>query len=281
MMRFKAPAKNQDFEPKVAAEREKVRRAIERGEQPKIDNALWREFKADFSGAQRGRCGYCEISVIAGQHGDVEHYAPKNALMEFGPNPEAEEGIETPNLAKLEGRSPSKRWPAGYWWLAYDWSNYLLACEVCNSVWKGNLFPVRQPPARQAPPAENGGAEVPLLLTPFGSRDPARHLVFNADGSVEPRNGSPFGRETIRTCGLRRQALVKERRYAAENAFAAVVEARRAAANGIPPENNQGLRDLHRMGAEDAYFPGMVRAIILQQLGPLTWSHLNLLFKQS
>jgi hypothetical protein len=104
--------------------------------------------------------------------------------------------VETKDLAKVRGRSPSRRWPSGYWWLAYDWSNYLLSCEVCNRVWKGNLFPIRQPPHRSAPPAENSVKEVPLLLSPYGSRDPARHLQFNKDGSVEPRKNSTFGRET-------------------------------------------------------------------------------------
>jgi hypothetical protein len=116
------------------------------------------------------------------------------------------------------------------------------------------------------------------LLNPFGSRDPAKHLQFNRDGSVEPRNNSPFGRETIRTCGLHRQALTSLRRRSAEDAFAAVVDARKHALDGFAPEDNPGFRSLHRMGQGDGYFPGVVRAIIYQQLRPLTWRHLDDLF---
>lgn len=29
-----------------------------------------------------------------------------------------------------------------YWWLAYDFGNYLLACSTCNSEWKRDRFPL-------------------------------------------------------------------------------------------------------------------------------------------
>jgi hypothetical protein len=279
MMRFTAPPMNPAFEAKVRAERDRIRSAIAAGRRPKIDKKLWSDFKADFSGAQHGRCGYCEVAVIAGFPGDVEHYRPKNALTEFGPDYEKEQGRETKDLAKVRGRSPSVRWEYGYWWLAYVWNNYLLSCDACNRVWKGNLFPIRQPPPRSGPPIEGTAGEVPLLLNPFGALDPAKHLQFNKDGSVEPRRSSVFGRETIRTCGLHRQGLTILRRRAAEDAFAAVIIARKQARRGVAAEKNKGFQSLHRMGQADAYFPGVVRAIIYQQLGPqVTWELLDGLF---
>lgn len=278
MMRYKAPPMNPSFEAKVQAERDKVRRAIEAGKRHKIDKKLWSDFKADFSAVQHERCGYCELPVIAGHSGDVEHYRPKNELSEFGPDAEREEGKETKHLATIRGRYPSRRWSPGYWWLAYEWDNYLLACAVCNQVWKGNLFPIRQPPHRSGPPTEGVPGEIPLLLHPYGRRDPAKHLQFNKDGSVEPRNNSVYGRETIRTCGLHRLGLRNYRRRAAADAFAAVIEARKEDRDGVAPEKNEGYRSLHRMGQPDAYFPGVVRAIIYQQLRPTTWERLDELF---
>ena len=44
--------------------------------------------------------------------------------------------------------------------------------------------------------------------------------------------------------------------------------------------DNQGLKDLHRMGTADARaeFPGVVRAIILDQIPGTTWSQLDKIF---
>lgn len=278
MMLHKRPSRPDAFVTKVAAEIAALRDAHARGLEPKITKAIWQDFKAAFSAAQHGRCGYCELPVIAGQHGDVEHFAPKAAVTEFV-NWENERGRETADLAKLTGRNPSKRLPAGYWWLAYDWSNYLLACAVCNSVWKGNLYPVKQPPVRGNP--DEAQRETPLLLNPFGRRDPARHLHFGIDGSVEPLDDSDFGRETIRTCGLGRLALVQERTFSTTSAYGAVHQARKEFAAGVLPEDSEGLADLHRLGRLGAPFPGVVRAIIRQELGPLTWQQLDDLFGEA
>jgi hypothetical protein len=32
--------------------------------------------------------------------------------------------------------------PLGYWWLAYEFNNYLLSCRTCNSTYKKNKFPL-------------------------------------------------------------------------------------------------------------------------------------------
>ncbi len=277
MMRYARPLPASTFEARVQAERAKVRAAITAGQVPKIEKALWQDFKDDFSAQQHGRCGYCEINVMVGHFGDVEHFAPKNEVAEFhvGDN----EGSEVEHLASLKGRSPSLKINPGYWWLAYEWDNYLLSCMICNQTWKNSLFPVKHPPPRAGAPLETD-AESILLLNPFGSRDPARHLRFDINGFVSPRNGSIHGRETIRTCGLNRLALINARQPVAERAFAAVVDAQRAELDGVAPADNEGLQNLHRWGqdVETAVHPGMVRAIILAELEPLTWNLLDELF---
>jgi hypothetical protein len=141
------------------------------------------------------------------------------------------------------------------------------------------LFPVKHPPDRAGAPLETVRESI-LLLNPYGPRDPARHLRFDVNGFVEPRNGSIYGRETIRTCGLNRLALVNARQPVAERAFAAVVDAQRAQQDGVAPADNEGLQDLPRMGlgGKTAVHPGMVRAIVLTELEPLTWKLLDELF---
>lgn len=66
--------------------------------------------------AMQGRvCAYCAI----GTNGlDVEHFRPKGAAVE---------GDEA---------------HGGYWWLAYECSNYFLGCTVCNRIRKKNGFPL-------------------------------------------------------------------------------------------------------------------------------------------
>jgi uncharacterized protein (TIGR02646 family) len=67
---------------------------------------------ADVRGALWAMCGrscaYCDRELPGNDRGDVEHFRPKSI----------------------------------YWWLAYKFENYLLACSVCNSAYKGEKFPL-------------------------------------------------------------------------------------------------------------------------------------------
>jgi uncharacterized protein (TIGR02646 family) len=66
----------------------------------------------DVRGALRamhgGACAFCQGHLPHNDLGDVEHFRP---------------------------RKP-------YWWLAYEFSNLLLACRSCNSFWKVDKFPL-------------------------------------------------------------------------------------------------------------------------------------------
>jgi uncharacterized protein (TIGR02646 family) len=68
-----------------------------------------------FLHAMQGRiCAYCGMETNAL---DVEHFRPKGAIEEDAPHD-------------------------GYWWLAYECSNYLLGCTVCNQRRKRTSFPL-------------------------------------------------------------------------------------------------------------------------------------------
>lgn len=59
--------------------------------------------------AMQGRsCAYCDRELPGNDRGDVEHFRPKSV----------------------------------YWWLAYRFENYLLACSICNSSYKIEKFPL-------------------------------------------------------------------------------------------------------------------------------------------
>lgn len=103
---------------------------------------------------QHGKCAYCETK-LTGDFGAVEHYRPKTKYI-------AEDGTRQ----------------LGYYWLAYDWENLLCSCDKCNSAArKGNLFPLRDPSARDIA-NKDISKEVPLLINP-AMEDPQEHIGFH------------------------------------------------------------------------------------------------------
>ncbi|MDQ2687964.1 MAG: hypothetical protein M3Y28_08875, partial [Armatimonadota bacterium] len=74
-----------------------------------LDSRLYADptVKQALMDAQHGKCCYCER--VIGEDGDVEHFRPKAAVCQGAGLPQ-----ETP----------------GYYWLAYDWDNFLLACPI-------------------------------------------------------------------------------------------------------------------------------------------------------
>lgn len=156
------------------------------------------------------KCAYCEFRYSGGAPMEIEHYRPKGGYIDEG-------GVL---------RKP------GYYWLAADWDNLLPSCVDCNrerkqvyraldgqmikgKSGKANHFPVLTGTVRATAP-EGIGAERPLLLNPCRDH-PEQHLLFLADGFVEPamtpeEASCPKGRATIQVYGLSRDGLVAERR---------------------------------------------------------------------
>jgi hypothetical protein len=63
----------------------------------------------------------CESKIGQVSYGNVEHFRPKAGWIQDN------EKINKP----------------GYYWLAYEWNNLLLSCQICNQKNK-NFFPVFQ-----------------------------------------------------------------------------------------------------------------------------------------
>lgn len=258
MMKFKAAPKPSGFEQAVASMKQKIAEEIASGKPPKFKGReKWKDFKPDMAPATFGKCGYCEVDVwgVDRFKGDVEHYRPKGRIDAI-----VDRADGTPSSKKL--------FDSGYHWLAYDWKNYILSCNPCNSAHKKNLFPVRPDPA--APPAEGDEqAEKPLLLHPFGRKDPTKHLLFDEFGVAGPRRSSPFGKATIRVCGLNRAALTKRRQR-----LAGLVKANLKIIlhrDSSPEVVQLALENLARLGAADAEHAGMVRSMFAEETG-MKWS---------
>lgn len=95
-------------------------------------------------------CAYCQCGLPRNDRGDVEHYRPKDG--------------------------GDDKDPRTYWWLAYEFDNYFLACRVCNSGRKRGRFPL----AAGASPVTYSTradlvAETRLLVDP--ARDPVEHWM--------------------------------------------------------------------------------------------------------
>jgi hypothetical protein len=270
MHRFQQAPPPDGFDAAVGQAVADVASAIKAKRAPKFAEGVWKKFAGALSGAQHGKCGFCESKVPNVTDPDVEHYHPKNQVA-FLSDDEKDWGEEVPNLARLRGRKKQILSRRGYWWLAYKWNNYLLACGVCNRKFKVTIFPVRAP-KRLLPPREDV-AEEPLLLNPYFGPDPAEHLSFDRLGAVAAHAASAYGRETIKTCGLYRQQLIESRIEKASEAHELVDE---LLAQPAPPDTRQReiLRRLLRMGDERFIHCGMVRSIFRQRSG-MSWSELE------
>jgi hypothetical protein len=232
--------------------------------------ATWSMFKAELSRVQYRKCAFCEGWAIGQDFGDVEHFAPK-AEIEVLSDDETTWGVERDNLANVIGRKPNSISATGYWWLAYEWDNYILACAICNQQWKRAIFPIKE--ARAAPPAQKD-AETHYLLHPYRGEAPKDHLEYGLLGEVKPKTlaGGPsiYGRETIRTLGLDRPSLREQRRALASKIHKKID----GLAEASVARRLELLGDLHLEGSVDQPFCGMVRSIFEQRTG-MTWVQLE------
>jgi len=111
---------------------------------------------------QKNKCCYCETKDVR-SNTDVEHYRPKTAYSE-----------------SLIG---SSMYP-GYFWLAYDWDNLFLACQVCNQIFKNDFFPIEDNATRAQRNRLSINNEIPILIHP-SIDNPEEHIGY--------RESIPYG----------------------------------------------------------------------------------------
>lgn len=137
---------------------------------------------------QANTCCYCESKFRDNSFGDIEHYRPKSEYKQSG-----DDNVHKP----------------AYFWLAYDWNNLLVSCEVCNRVYKKTYFPLKNPEVRDdSIKSLDTQNEKPLILNPYETEHPEEHLGFYK-GIEYPI--SDEGYATWLYCGLFRQELEEER----------------------------------------------------------------------
>jgi uncharacterized protein (TIGR02646 family) len=196
--------------------------------------------------AQHSKCCFCESK--AGMDGDVEHFRPKAGFSQ-GPG------------APIEG--------PGYYWLAYEWTNLLLACAICNQRFKRNLFPLADPAARARSHRDDPAREVPLFIDP-GTMDPEEHISFRREIPY-PVGGSAHGAATIQALGLDREILNERRRDRLDKleTLHDLVQLDPGSSPDLPPLIDRARQILTQAVSDQAEFASMARAAIRSGFDPL------------
>lgn len=131
------------------------------------------------------KCAYCEGHIADGFTLHIEHYRPKNKLKEDAQH-------------------------SGYYWLAYEWSNLLLACQDCNSP-KSNRFPITGVRVHHPQDKQHWRVDSPsflieqALLLNSEIDNPELHFDFQPNGELIFKTVQ--GETTIKLCNLNRESL--------------------------------------------------------------------------
>ena len=133
---------------------------------------------------QYGKCCFCESFVRHIAHGDVEHFRPKAGYLDS----------TTTTLLR-----------PGYYWLAYDFENLFLSCQVCNQTYKRNFFPLADDSKRIDSHHNHTDLhlEEPLIVDP-AKDNPEEHIYFDQE---IPKSKDLKGELTIKRLGLDRDEL--------------------------------------------------------------------------
>jgi hypothetical protein len=145
----------------LTAQLEAATSTAERNEIIDRNASLWGELKTWLLGLSAGKCWFSEARDCF-SHWDVEHYRPKKVAK---------------NLDGSERHD-------GYWWLAFEWSNFRICGNVGNRK-KGSYFPLREGTHAATAVDRNIDDELPYLLDPTRPEDPLL-LCFDASGDVKP-----------------------------------------------------------------------------------------------
>ena len=169
---------------------------------------LWKEVRpylAMVTGQEHSqgdfKCWYCEEKSARFTY-HVDHFRPKGRVKDKDHDPEP-----------------------GYWWLAFDYHNYRLCCEYCNSPHtdeddgetrgKWDQFPLEDGCGRAHDPCANLDDEIRLLIDPTKSSE-VIHLTFDDEGRARPLHEEGYAHKmaarTIDVLNLNHHRIVDARR---------------------------------------------------------------------
>ncbi len=138
------------------------------------------------------KCAFCELKggIDKDAAYDVEHFRPKREV--------------------TEDKNHN-----GYFWLAHEWTNFLLSCQTCNRSYKRNYFPISGKRISSILPIDTVkidayDIEIPLLLNPVFDDNIEEHLVFHRNGYAKGKTKK--GKKSVTYYGLNRTGLLQIRK---------------------------------------------------------------------
>jgi uncharacterized protein (TIGR02646 family) len=189
-------------------------------------SAHWGKLKEWLTVLSHGKCWFSEVKELY-SHYDIEHFRPKKLTKEI-------DGTERD----------------GYWWLAFDSTNYRLCGNVGNRK-KGNWFPIR--PGSLISSAENRceESEVVYLLDPTDQYDVSL-IAYNEEGNAIPAPGveaweAERVEETIKCLKLNEHEPLTEARRRIWQTVSREIEqyltAKKRSTRSVNPVATQNVRD--------------------------------------
>lgn len=138
---------------------------------------VWKDLKPELAKIMNNKCWYTEAPQI-GTDTDVDHFRPKNAV----------KGVRKTSTGEEH---------PGYWWLAFEPTNYRYSCIVANrrrrDVETGNVggkadeFPISNETQRAWCPTDDCKEEQSLLIDPC-NREEVELITFAEDGEAKERH---------------------------------------------------------------------------------------------
>jgi hypothetical protein len=184
---------------------------------------LWACLKPELAKVMHGKCWYTEAPQT-GTDTDVDHFRPKNAVKD----------VRRPDTNELH---------PGYWWRAFDSTNYRYSCIVANrrrrDIETGNVggkadeFPIWREERRAWCPTDSCDDEQPLLIDPCNAAEVA-YITFAENGEATPRYSETDKRrlfrmaeESIKLYHLNHSEFVRERTRIRDQVQRHIEDARR------------------------------------------------------
>ncbi len=125
--------------------------------------SVWQKLKAQLEKLSHKKCWFSEAKETV-SHMHVEHFRPKKKVI------------------AIEDRKTERE---GYWWLAFDWTNFRVAGQIPNCK-KGNYFPLRAGSVVANSKRRSIADEQHTFLDPTKLKD-VRLVTFAPDGLIHAK----------------------------------------------------------------------------------------------
>lgn len=217
-----------------------------------------------------GKCAYCESNVVKTSAIDKEHFRPK---------------------ASIRDKHLGIHIKPGYYWLAADWDNLLLACANCNRTGthediSGGKFTTgkldRFPLSDESKRMKYGGSfkaeeKVRLLINPCVDK-PESWIEYGHDGSINPKRGISLHNKakvdtSVEIFGLMRSHLVNAREEKCLDLLDVIQDIKLFYSKYLASNDPENLRQLKRklsqldrFRKDDREYLGITRYIIKKEL---------------